>query len=218
MANYIRTSAKFSDLVNAEIKESNSLKFSEEFEVDVIEEALSQNASNGYVVSLTEQYFQNGYLTPKQIETLLNLETAPLSTYERNADSQHVCSIGETTVLTLCLKEHRQWKERNVTQRWDNGDRSKYLFQDKDGNEVVYFGTAKGVADAKVDKTYRIKCNIKQHSEWDGVKNTVISFPQILRPAEFTKVDLRKSTDVSVPTKRTGKKRIRTQLLSDMAS
>ena len=216
MANYIRTSTKFSDLVNAEIKESNSLNFSEEFEVDVIEEALAQNANNAYVVSLTEQYLDNGYLSPKQVERLLNLETAPVSTYERNPDSQYVASVGETTILSLCLKEHRQWKERNVTQRWDNGDRSKYLFEDKDGNEVVYFGTAKGVADAKVDTTYRIKCDIKQHSEWNGIKNTVILRPQILSQAKLTKVNLRKSTDVSVP--RTGKKRIRTQLLSDMAS
>ena len=147
---------------------------------------------------------------------LLNLEIAPLSTYERNADSQHIASVGETTVLSLCLKEHRQWKERNVTQRWDNGDRSKYLFEDKNGNEVVYFGMAKGVADAKVDSIYRVKCDIKQHSEWDGIKNTVISRPHILCETKFSKVELRKSTDVSVP--RTGKKRIRTQLLSDMAS
>jgi len=207
MANYIRISTKFSDLVNAEIKESNSLKFSEEFEVDVIEEALAQNANNAYVVSLTEQYLDNGYLSPKQVERLLNLETAPISTYERNASSKHIASVGETTVLSLCLKEHRQWKERNVTQRWDNGDRSRYLFEDKDGNEVVYFGMAKGVADAKVDTIYRVKCDIKQHSEWNGIKNTVISRPHILFETEFTKVDLRKSTDVTVP--RTGKKRIR---------
>ena len=209
MSNYIRTSTKFSDLVNAEIKESNALKFSEEFEVDVIEEALAQNASNAYVISLTEHYLQDGYLTPKQVERLLNLEVAPISTYERNASSQHIASVGEITVLTLCLKEHRQWKEKNVTQRWDNGDRSRYLFEDENGNEVVYFGMAKGVADAQVDSIYRVKCDIKKHSVWDGIKNTVISRPYILCETEFTaaKVNLRKSSDVTVP--RTGKKRIR---------
>jgi len=217
MANYIRTSASFSDLVNSEIKAANQLQFADSCDLPSVEEALKAGRDgvteyvSGFVGSLAQQYDRDGYLTPKQVSSLMSQRKAGTVDVERNLDSQHIGSIREVMVLTLKLNRVIEYRVKPAYMG-DNGLRKVSLFQDEAGNEICYRGFSKSIADCIEGNAYRIKCEIKDWTEYQGCKQTVIKRPAVLFEAQFNakpKVDLRKDTDVVVKSSTRQKKRIK---------
>jgi len=217
MANYIRTSASFSDLVNSEIKTANQLQFADSCDLPSVEEALKAGRDgvteylSGFVGSLAQQYDRDGYLTPKQVSSLMSQRKAESVDVERNLNSKHIGSIREVMVLTLKLNRVIEYRVKPAYMG-DNGLRRVSLFQDEAGNEICYRGFSKSIADCIEGNAYRIKCEIKDWTEYQGCKQTVIKRPAVLFEAQFNarpQVDLRKDTDVVVKSSTRQKKRIK---------
>lgn len=218
MANYIRTSASFSDLVNSEIKAANQLQFADSCDISSVEEALKAGRDgiteyvSGFVGSLAQQYDRDGYLTPKQVTSLLSQRKAGAVDVERNLNSKHIGSIREVMVLTLKLTRVIEYRVKPAYMG-DNGLRRVSLFQDETGNEICYRGFSKSIADRCVEgNAYRIKFEVKDWTEYQGCKQTVIKRPAVLFETEYNarpKIDLRKDTDVVVKSSTRQKKRIK---------
>jgi hypothetical protein len=52
------------------------------------------------------------------------------------------------------------------------GDKVLHTFEDGQGNAAVWFSSGRAL---KIGKTYEIKATVKEHGEYNGIKQTVLS-------------------------------------------
>lgn len=122
-------------------------------------------------------------VTPKIMGTLAYLPVAHARFLEKEieirkerekvADSVHVGSAGDRLDLTLTV-------EKVFETEGDYGVTFITALSDADGNSFKWFGSY----ELKLDATYSAKWTVKKHSEFKGVKETVIT-----RPAKLALVE-----------------------------
>lgn len=98
---------------------------------------------------------------------------------------QHLGEVGKRDVFTL---ECTDVKSLGVG---DYGERFLIKFRDAAGNCVVWF-TGEGGFDAKFGETYTVKATVKEHGEFGGVRQTVVSRLAEYVPEEPKPVRLKK--------------------------
>ena len=99
----------------------------------------------------------------------------------RKAQSNHIGQVGEKIDADVIL-EKRAWFEIPSFRGFGTDTMHIYTFRDSAGNAIVW-KTTSGAA-AENGETVHLKGTIKEHSEYDGEKQTVLTRCKIVRTVE----------------------------------
>ena len=130
---------------------------------------------NDFLLSMIERIGYWGTLSGKQTEAAESCFAVIDRTEAARINSQHIGEVGDKVTLTITV-------ERIVVLKSEfYGDNYITIATDEQGNTIVY----KGRTDigGKGD-TCTIKASVKDHTEYNGVKQTLIQRPKVLEVAQ----------------------------------
>ena len=140
----------------------------------VLARLTAYEGSNEFLRSFTATLAQWGALTPRQLEAVESCFAVIDRTEAARANSQHVGNVGDKVTLTITV-------ERIVVLKSEfYGDNYITIARDEQGNAITY----KGRTDigGKGD-TSTIKASVKEHTVYNGIKQTVIQRPKLVEVA-----------------------------------
>lgn len=114
----------------------------------------------------------------KELERKRQEEEKERKERERKAKSQYVGAIGNKLDLDVVL-EKRAWFEVKSFSGFGTDTMHVYTFRDEQGNALVW-KTTSGTNAEKGDKVH-LKGTIKEHTEYDGEKQTVLTRCKIVQ-------------------------------------
>jgi len=121
------------------------------FNINTIAESGLVNASMiGYAASIVSSY----------LRTLVQTKTKKNFT-----ESKYISTVGEKDTFTLELL-------KTVPIDGYRYSSVLHIFKDNKGNRLVWFSSSKTLEE---DKTYNVKATVKAHSEYKGIKQTVLT-------------------------------------------
>lgn len=129
---------------------------------------------NDFLKSMAYNLAQWGNLTDRQAEAVESCFAVIDRTEAARANSQHIGAVGDNVTLTITV-------ERIVVLKSEfYGDNYITIARDEQGNAVTY----KGKTDIgnKGDITI-VKASVKEHTVYNGIKQTVIQRPKVLEVA-----------------------------------
>ena len=91
--------------------------------------------------------------------------------------SEHIGTVGSRITMHATIVSVKQF-EGHKFHYYDSGMRTITRLV-SDGNEITYFGYI-----GEKNETVELKCTVKEHSVYNGVKQTVISRPKVVNQAE----------------------------------
>ena len=97
----------------------------------------------------------------------------PVVTQQAESTSDHIGSVGSRITIRAKIVMVKQFEGQKF-HYYDSGLRTLTRLV-SEGNDIVYFGYL-GDKGAEIE----MKCTIKEHSEYNGAKQTVISRPKVL--------------------------------------
>lgn len=92
--------------------------------------------------------------------------------FEKPKNSVYVGTVGQRTELELVYKGARVIGKGFA---YNSGSLELVNFEDKNGNEFVWFTNSRPNSLCEIGETYRLKVTVKKHSEFRGKKQTVIN-------------------------------------------
>ena len=140
----------------------------------VVARLTAYEGSNEFLRSFTATLAQWGALTPRQLEAVESCFAVIDRTEAARANSQHVGNVGDKVTLTITV-------ERIVVLKSEfYGDNYITIARDEQGNAITY----KGRVDigCKGD-TNTIKASVKEHTVYNGIKQTAIQRPKLVEVA-----------------------------------
>jgi len=135
----------------------------------------SYTGKNDFLLSMIERIGYWGTLSSKQMEAAESCFAALDRAEVARLTSKHIGAVGDKVTLTITV-------ERIVVLKSEfYGDNYITIATDEQGNTIVY----KGRTDigGKGD-TCTIKASVKDHTEYNGVKQTLIQRPKVLEVAQ----------------------------------
>lgn len=115
-----------------------------------------------------------GNLSPRQVEAVESCFAVIDRLEAARANSQHLGAVGDKVTLTITV-------ERIIVLKSEfYGDNYITIARDEQGNSITYKG--KTSIGGKGDTT-TIKASVKEHTVYNGVKQTVIQRPKVLEAA-----------------------------------
>lgn len=109
--------------------------------------------------------------TEKEIAAKIAAAPAAQESTPEKPASMHIGIIGKRQLITAKVIAIRQFETANRFHYYDSGVRNQTIL-DVDGNVVVYWNL---IGDAEVGNTVVFSGMIKDHTEYKGVKQTVVS-------------------------------------------
>ena len=91
---------------------------------------------------------------------------------EQKAKSQHIGQVGDKIEMDVIL-DHRAWFDIPSFRGYGTDTMYIYTFRDDQGNAIVW-KTSKGLVHENGQRLH-LKATIKEHSEYDGEKQTIIT-------------------------------------------
>jgi hypothetical protein len=129
--------------------------------------------SNEFLRSFTGTLAQWGALTPRQLESVESCFAVIDRLEAARANSQHIGAVGDKVTLTITV-------ERIIVLETMYGTNYITIARDEQGNAITY----KGRTDiGNKGDTNTIKAAVKEHTVYNGVKQTVIQRPKLLEVA-----------------------------------
>jgi hypothetical protein len=132
---------------------------------------------NHFLSDLVEKLERFGSLSDRQLEVGVRVAGQIDQRHEEGAHSQYIGEKGQRHSFHVeCVKvialEPREYRGRMI-------ERNVYLFNEVGtGNRVVYFGTSNAVPTEGTSGTFTAM--VKDHSERDGCKQTIVNFPKFV--------------------------------------
>jgi len=145
--------------------------------IAAIREAAPNSAFCNDLLAKLTQY---GSLSERQLEAGHAAARRIADDRARCAGSVHVGTVGERRVFDLTIAKVVTLPDRGF------GESYLFMFDDPDGNRVLYFGTARFLS-TDTGARVRVKATVKRHDERNGVKQTIINRPAEM-PAPLTEV------------------------------
>ena len=139
----------------------------------VVARLTAYEGSNEFLRSFTATLAQWGALTQRQLEAVESCFAVIDRTEAARANSQHVGNVGDKVTLTITV-------ERIIVLESQFGTTFITLARDEQGNTIFYKGR---VDIGSKGDTSTIKASIKDHTEYSGVKQTVIQRPKLVEVA-----------------------------------
>ena len=140
----------------------------------VLARLTAYEGTNDFLRSFTATLAQWGALTPRQLEAVESCFAVIDRTEAARANSQHIGNVGDKVTLTITV-------ERIVVLKSEfYGDNYITIARDEQGNAITY----KGRVDigGKGD-TNTVKASVKEHTVYNGIKQTVIQRPKLVEVA-----------------------------------
>ena len=91
----------------------------------------------------------------------------------QNSTSQHVGQIGEKLEVIVTYTHTAQWSNNYGSGYWTEGVTNLHSFKDEQGN--IYTWKTGTFIDADYGTQMRLKGTVKDHSEYKGIKQTVLT-------------------------------------------
>ena len=140
----------------------------------VVARLTAYEGSNEFLRSFTATLAQWGALTPRQLEAVESCFAVIDRTEAARANSQHIGAVGDKVTLTITV-------ERIVVLKSEfYGDNYITIARDEQGNTITYKGR---VDIGSKGDTNTIKASVKEHTVYNGIKQTVIQRPKLLEVA-----------------------------------
>jgi hypothetical protein len=138
--------------------------------------------TNDFLLSMIERLGYWGTLSEKQAEAAESCFATIARLDAARATSQHIGAVGDKVTVTLTIN-------RLVILEGHYGTTFIYICEDKSGNTVVYKGTSSTFAFTPdggprgKGHSLTVKATVKDHTEYQGVKQTLIQRPKVLEEA-----------------------------------
>jgi hypothetical protein len=131
-------------------------------------------ASNAFCADLLAKLEQYGSLSPRQLEA--GVKAAQRVQADRaTSNSRHLGTVGQRCEFTLTTVRQILLPPKGI---YNEPDRYVFLCNTPEGDRVVYFGAAECMP--RGEETLRVRATVKDHTERDGVKQTLINRPKAL--------------------------------------
>jgi hypothetical protein len=129
--------------------------------------------ANDFLRSMAASLVQWGSLTQRQLDAVVSCFTSMDRAEAARTNSQHVANVGDKVTLTVTVDKVISLP------RMFYGQAPTYITigRDEQGNVIVYKGT---VDLGGKDDVSTVKCSIKEHSLYNGIKQTVIQRPKVV--------------------------------------
>jgi hypothetical protein len=127
-----------------------------------------------FYTSLYRQLYHNGNLSEKQCDILRQRLEQQIARDEAVKNSAHIGTVGER--MTLILKVEKKIALHNPGEYNPYGPRYIFICRDSDGRCVFYKGNANVMHDLP-EAGGSIVATIKEHTEYQGIKQTVLQRP-----------------------------------------
>ena len=139
----------------------------------VVARLTAYEGTNSFLRDMMSNLSHWGNLSARQLEAVESCFAVIDRTEAARANSQHVGAVGDKITLTITV-------ERIIVLESQFGTTFITLARDEQGNAIFY----KGRTDigSKGDTT-TIKAAVKEHTEYSGVKQTVIQRPKLVEVA-----------------------------------
>ena len=140
----------------------------------VVARLTAYEGSNEFLRSFTATLAQWGALTPRQLEAVESCFAVIDRTEAARANSQHIGEVGDKVTLTITV-------ERIVVLKSEfYGDNYITIARDEAGNTITYKGRVDIGGKGDVNT---IKASVKEHTVYNGIKQTVIQRPKLVEVA-----------------------------------
>ena len=137
----------------------------------VLARLTAYEGSNEFLRSFTATLAQWGALTPRQLEAVESCFAVIDRTEAARANSQHIGNVGDKVTLTITV-------ERIVVLKSEfYGDNYITIARDEQGNTITYKGR---VNLGEKGDTNTVKASVKEHTVYNGIKQTVIQRPKLV--------------------------------------
>lgn len=139
----------------------------------VVARLTAYEGTNDFLRSMTQNLAHWGNLTNRQLEAVESCFAVIDRLEAARANSQHIGAVGDKITLTITV-------ERIIVLESQFGTNYITIARDEAGNAVTY----KGRTDiGNKGDTTTVKASVKEHTVYNGVKQTVIQRPKVLQPA-----------------------------------
>jgi len=138
--------------------------------------------TNDFLLSMIERLGYWGTLSQNQAEAAESCFATIVRLDAARATSQHIGAVGDKVTLTLTIN-------RLVVLDGHYGTTFIYICEDQNKNTVVYKGTSSPFAFTPDGQprgkghSLTVKATVKDHTEYQGVKQTLIQRPKVLEEA-----------------------------------
>lgn len=139
----------------------------------VVARLTAYEGTNSFVRDMALNLANWGNLSQRQLEAVESCFAVIDRTEAARANSQHVGNVGDKVTLTITV-------ERIIVLESQFGTTFITLARDEQGNTIFYKGR---VDIGSKGDTSTIKASIKDHTEYSGVKQTVIQRPKLIEAA-----------------------------------
>lgn len=141
--------------------------------IDDINLIVDAMETNTFCRDLMRKLAQYGSLSPRQLEAGANSARRIVANRATAANSKHVGTVKERRIFVLTIVRAIELPPRGIY-----GETPRYVFlcDDDAGNRVVYFGAA-ACMPTDPGEVVRVRASVKEHTERDGVAQTIIQRP-----------------------------------------
>jgi len=135
-------------------------------------EAYSGN--NEFLRGMIQNLAQWGNLTARQAEATESCFAVIDRLEAARANSKHIGAVGDKVTLTITI-------EHIIVIEGFYGTTYITIAHDEQGNAITYKGAGRTIG--RKGETLSIKASVKEHTEYNGVKQTAIQRPKVLEAA-----------------------------------
>jgi hypothetical protein len=129
---------------------------------------------NEFLRGMIQNLAQWGNLSPRQVEATESCFAVIERQEFARANSQHIGAIGDKVTLTITV-------EHIIVIEGFYGTTYITIAHDEQGNAITYKGAGRLIG--RKGETHTIKASVKDHTVYNGVKQTVIQRPKVLEVA-----------------------------------
>lgn len=130
--------------------------------------------ANEFLRSAKQNIAQWGSLSARQVEAVESCFAVLERKEFARANSKHIGAVGDKVTLTLTI-------EHIIAIEGFYGTTYITIAHDEQGNAITYKGAGRTIG--RKGETLRIKASVKDHTEYNGIKQTVIQRPKVLEVA-----------------------------------